>query len=55
MGMPIDDFSVRAVDAEYVEAANIQPYVDFAATFKIIPARFDAQEVISTTVARPGR
>ena len=47
--------SVRAVDAEYVEARNIQPFIDFAAKYKLIPAGFDAQDLIAPTVLKPPR
>lgn len=45
--------SVRSVDPEYVEAANLQPLIDFAANARVIDRRFDANEIIASTALRP--
>jgi NitT/TauT family transport system substrate-binding protein len=45
--------SVRAVDPEYVEARNLQPYIDFAAKYKLIPNGYGAQDLIAPTALKP--
>jgi NitT/TauT family transport system substrate-binding protein len=45
--------SVRAVDPEYVEASNLQPFIDFVAQHNIISRGFDASEIIASTVLKP--
>jgi NitT/TauT family transport system substrate-binding protein len=45
----------RVTFAEYLTASEIQPLVDVAAKYKVIDARFDAQELISPYALKPSR
>ena len=47
--------TVRSVDAEYAEPRYIQPVIDFAAKYGMIPHRFPAEEIISPVAVKPRR
>ena len=44
--------TVRSVDAEYVEPRYIQPVIDFAAKYGMIPHGFPAEEIISPVAVK---
>jgi NitT/TauT family transport system substrate-binding protein len=44
--------SVRAIDAEYVAASTIQPLIDAAAKYGMIPNAFPAEEIISSAALK---
>lgn len=46
--------SVRAVDPEYLDPANLQPVIDFMYKYQLIDHRFSATEIISPTALKPG-
>ena len=45
--------SVRAVDGDYVVAQEIQPLIDFAARYGMIPHAFPAGDIISPAAVKP--
>jgi len=47
--------SVRNIDAEYVDAAQIQPVIDALASYGVIASSFPATTLISPYAARRGR
>lgn len=44
--------SVRAIDGEYVEAKHVQPLIDAAAKYGLIPRAFPADEIISSAALK---
>jgi NitT/TauT family transport system substrate-binding protein len=47
--------SARVIDAEYVEARNLQPLIDALAKYGTIERGFPASEIISPLALKPGR
>jgi NitT/TauT family transport system substrate-binding protein len=45
----------RAVSSEYVQAKDLQPLVDVAVRYKIIPQAVDPQTLLSPAILKPGR
>ena len=45
--------SVRSIDGEYVSPQYIQPLIDFAAKYGMIPHAFPAEEIISPVAVKP--
>jgi len=45
--------TVRSIDAEYAEPRYIQPVIDFAAKYGMIPHAFPAEEIISPAAMKP--
>jgi NitT/TauT family transport system substrate-binding protein len=45
--------SARAIDPEYLEPENIQPVIDVAARYRLIPKAFPASEIMSDAALRP--
>lgn len=46
--------STRAIDSEYEDARELQPVIDFLYRYKQIDRQFDARELISPLVLKPG-
>jgi hypothetical protein len=47
--------TVRSIDGEYVTARSIQPLIDFAAKYDMIPRSFPAEEIISPAALKAPR
>ena len=47
--------SVRAIDGEYVDVKHVQPLIDAAAKYGMIPHGFPAEDIISSAALKPGR
>jgi NitT/TauT family transport system substrate-binding protein len=47
--------TVRSIDGEYVIARYIQPLIDFAAKYEMIPKSFPAEEIISPAALKSPR
>jgi NitT/TauT family transport system substrate-binding protein len=47
--------TVRSLDGEYVDARDIQPLIDFAAKYGMIPKAFPAEDIISPAALRSPR
>lgn len=45
--------SVRSIDGDYVSPQYIQPLIDFAAKYGMIPHAFPAEEIISPVALKP--
>jgi ABC-type nitrate/sulfonate/bicarbonate transport system substrate-binding protein len=45
--------SVRAIDGEYVDVRHVQPLIDAAAKYGMIPRAFPAEEIISSAALKP--
>ena len=47
--------SVRAIDGEYVDVKHVQPLIDAAAKYGMIPKAFPAEDIISSAALKPAR
>jgi NitT/TauT family transport system substrate-binding protein len=45
--------SVRAIDGEYIDVRHVQPLIDAAAKYGMIPHAFPAEEIISSAALKP--
>jgi hypothetical protein len=47
--------TVRSLDGDYVNPRYIQPIIDFAAKYEMIPQAFPAEEIISPAALKAPR